>query len=270
MSKHNKKRNTAFIYEVLLREVIKRSIAQEKSQRDAAISLLKEAFKKGTHLRAELDLYTALSQTHSLPERTAEKLINETLKYHLKIDRQKLFAEQSRAIASINKRLSKNVFSNFVPNYKDLATIAQLFSPSLNPKSKVMLEGRLAQKLTEQKSDDGAKRRISGLVVKKFVKRFNDAYGDLLEEQKGMLSKYISSAQEGKLEFNFYLNEEIERLKGVISEGAALEEVLEDATLQEKIQQVADYLENFGDQPTSRAHIVQILKIQSLAKEIQS
>tara|TARA_R110002110_G_scaffold52395_22_gene152579 strand:+ start:511 stop:1323 length:813 start_codon:yes stop_codon:yes gene_type:complete len=270
MSKHNKKRNTAFIYEVLLREVIKHSIAQEKPQRDVAISLLKEAFKKGTHLRAELDLYNALSQTQDLTEKTAEKLIHETLKCHLKIDRQKLFAEQSQAISDINKRLSKNVFSNFVPNYTDLATIGQLFSDNLNPKSKVLLENKLAQHLMEKSANGRTKRPITGLVVKKFVKRFNDTYEELLEEQKQILSKYISSAQEDNLEFNFYLNEEIARLKGVIKKGAVLEEVLQDTMLQEKLKKVASYLEEFNQQPLDRDHITQVLKIQGLAKEIQS
>ena len=48
MSKHNKKRNTAFIYEALVREVVKQSIAKNTKKRNLAISLIKEFFNK-TH-----------------------------------------------------------------------------------------------------------------------------------------------------------------------------------------------------------------------------
>ena len=55
MVKHNKKRNTAFIYEVLIREVVKRSIKNEKKERNNTIAVLKEGFKKGSLLRKELE-----------------------------------------------------------------------------------------------------------------------------------------------------------------------------------------------------------------------
>ena len=60
MAKHNKKRNTAFIYEVLIREIIKQTINQNKEKRNIAIGVIKEIFKKGTVLRQELNLYKAL------------------------------------------------------------------------------------------------------------------------------------------------------------------------------------------------------------------
>ena len=43
MSKHNKKRNTAFIYEALVREVVKQSIAKNKQKRKTKSSRCKVA-----------------------------------------------------------------------------------------------------------------------------------------------------------------------------------------------------------------------------------
>ena len=140
MAKHNKKRNTAFIYEVLVREIIKQSINKNKEKRDIAISLVKESFKKDTEMRKELELYKTLMETNSLNERVAEKLMFEVTKQHRQLDQEKIFKEQSKAISSINKNISKDVFNNFVPNYKSLATIAQIFGQSANPKTKVILE----------------------------------------------------------------------------------------------------------------------------------
>ena len=101
MAKHNKKRNTAFIYEVLLREVVKQSMAKNSEKRNVAITILKESFKKGTQLKKELDLYKALIETKSLPERLAEKLIHETMAQHQQVEQDQLFKEQS-AVISIN------------------------------------------------------------------------------------------------------------------------------------------------------------------------
>ena len=58
--KHNKKRNTAFLYEMLTREVVKSIIKKDLKKRNVTISLIKENFAKNTELRKELDLYKAL------------------------------------------------------------------------------------------------------------------------------------------------------------------------------------------------------------------
>ena len=67
MAKHNKKRNTMFIYETLIREVVKQSVNKNTAKRDIAIGILKEYFKKDTQLRQELDLYRTLLETKGLP-----------------------------------------------------------------------------------------------------------------------------------------------------------------------------------------------------------
>ena len=46
MPKHNKKRNTAFLYETLVREVVKQTITKDFDKRDKAITILKEHFTK--------------------------------------------------------------------------------------------------------------------------------------------------------------------------------------------------------------------------------
>jgi len=271
MAKHNKKRNTAFIYEVLLREVVKQTINKKKKKRDAAISIIKQHFKKNTLLRKELEYYKTLSETKGLNERIAEKLIYETIKQQKQIDKKKLFQEQSHIISIINKQLSKNAFNNFVPNYKNLATIAQMFNDDLTPKTKVLLESKLIQTISTslQKGQKGFP-NVSGLVVKKFINRFNETYTELLSEQKDLLSKYVSSFQDEGVEFKFFINEEIDRLKAIVSDAHQLDTIKEDAVLQQKLNEVAELLTDFNKLPLNKEKILQVLKIQNLAKEIQS
>jgi hypothetical protein len=269
MAKHNKKRNTAFIYEALVREIIKRSINENKEKRNVAINILKESFKKGTELRRELDLYKTLLETKNLNERVAEKLVFEVMKQHNQINNKKLFKEQSLVISKINKQISKTVFNNFVPNYKYLATIAQMFGNIESPKTKVLLETKLIYNLVEKQEKQSQAKNVSGLVVKTFVKRFNETYTDLLEEQKELLSKYVSSFQDDGTEFKFHLNEEIGRLKKALESAHDLEEVKQDSILKEKLDKASNVLSNFNKTPVNKKSILQVMKFQNLAKELQ-
>ena len=151
MSKHNKKRNTAFIYEALVREVVKQSIANNKEKRNLAISLLKEFFNKNTLLYKDLQLYKSILETKDVKE-------------------------QSKIIKKINKQLSPEVFMNYVPTYKYLASIGMFFGDNLNPKQKVLLEEKILENMTlaKNKINIKEKKSVDNLVVKSFVKRFND------------------------------------------------------------------------------------------------
>jgi len=269
MAKHNKKRNTAFIYEVLIREIVKKTINGNKEKRNVVIGTIKEIFKKGTVLRQELDLYKTLLETNDLNERVAEKLVFEVAKRHKQLDKKEIFKEQSNAISTINKQISKNVFNNFVPNYKDLATIAQIFGDSTDPKTKVLLETKIISTLSHRALKEESPQKTSSLVVKTFTKRFNQTYSNLLKEQKALLSQYVSSFQDNGTEFKFYINEEIERLKGVITNSYDLEDIKQDLNLKTKLDEVSNLLNNFNKQPIDKEKILQILKVQDLAKELQ-
>ena len=268
MAKHNKKRNTAFIYEVLLREVVKQSVAKNIEKRNIAITILKESFKKGSQLKKELDLYKILFETKNLPQRLADKLIEESLSQHHQINQDELFKEQSRVISIINKKISKDAFSNFVPNYKSLATISQLFSANLNPKSKIFLEAKVAQDLMGASTARPVTKNVSNLVMRTFTERFNTAHGALLEEQKETLRKFVNSFADNGVEFRFYLNEELARLKEIMEKSYKLAEIREDGTLKPKLDKVKEILEKFHEAPLNRESLIQVLQIQNLAVEL--
>ena len=49
--KHNKKRNTAFVYEALIRELTKSIIKKHKNKQNVIVSIIKEHFSKGSVLK---------------------------------------------------------------------------------------------------------------------------------------------------------------------------------------------------------------------------
>ena len=270
MAKHNKKRNTAFIYEALVREIVKQSVAKDEKKRNAAIKIMKEVFAPKTELRKELDLYKTLMENNSLQENIAEKILIETKVQHSRVNQNQLFKEQSVAISKINKQLSKTVFNNFVPNYKYLATLSQIFNSSEGPKTKVLLEAQVLERLTSSPVKKTETPQVSSLVVKTFTKRFNDSYSTLLESQKQLLSNYISSFADNGLGFNFYLSEEIGRLKDLVANAQTLKESENDQAIKENLFKVHQILSEISKEPINNNTLYKVLQIQQLEKEIVS
>jgi len=272
MSKHNKKRNTAFIYEALVREVVKQSIAKNSQKRNLAISLIKEFFNKNTLLYKDLQLYKSILETKEEKEKIAFKILVEAKNVKSNINKKVLFTEQSKIIKKINKELSPEVFMNYVPTYKYLASIGMFLSDSLNPKQKVLLEEKILEYMTLKENKNNSKKsKVDNLVVKSFVKRFNETYGDsLLKEQKELINNFINSADpERKIEFQLYVDREIERLKDVLKESKTSDEVTKDNRIKNKFDKVINFLDNTHRQKINESFILKIAQIQELVKEIQ-
>ena len=247
--RHNKKRNTAFLYEALIREVTKCILSKDALKKAKIVSIVREHFARGTSLRKELEIFKAVYETD--------------------INKEKVFEEQTALIKKINKSIGSSVFSNFVPNYKSLATICQIFN-NINIREKVLLENRLADLMS---SKDGNKnlKPIDKLVYKTFASKFNEEYSDkLLKEQRGLLNEYIYSFSDGGLAFKVYLNEEIGRLREVVNDSLILEEVAEDEEMVQKTKEVLEIIESFKKEKINTGMIEKVMKIQKLASEIQT
>ena len=67
--KHNKKRNTAFLYEALVKELTKAVVNKDTQKKNALVSMLKENFSVGKILQKELELIKTLSETKTSESR---------------------------------------------------------------------------------------------------------------------------------------------------------------------------------------------------------
>ena len=271
-TRHNKKRNTAFIYEALIRELTKCVVAKDKQRKGIIVSLVKEHFAVGTALRRELDLYKALYETKSLDRPTSEKLLYEVKRSHDFLNREDIFKEQTAIINKINKTLSKNVFANFVPNYKDLATISQILNPDVSVKHRVLLESALIDSLSMSLASEKEEMApLDNLVYKTFVKKFNEQYnGKLLEGQERLLSKYIASFHDDGIELKIFLNEELYRLRSILNDSLKAEALGNNKILRENTTKVLGVLNSYRETEVDDKMIQQVLKIQSLVGELNS
>jgi hypothetical protein len=270
--KHNKKKNSAFLYEALVIELTKAILKKDESSKTQIASLIKESFRFDTSLHQELKLYHSLTKTQNAHPRTAERILSEVLKQREVIDKKRLLSEQNKLVRKIKKMLPEDTFNNFVPNYKSLATIYQIFNQRSTIKTKVLLENQIIKGmiLSEAKDKDQMV-PIDNLVYKTFTKKFNTEYsGELLKEQKELLSKFVSSFVDNGLRLKLYLNEEISRLKKDLKKSLMMEEIISDATMTNKVQAIIESLEEFKNEEPKKEMIQKVIKVQGLIHEIKS
>jgi len=269
-SKHNKKRNTAFLFEALIKELTKAVISKNKTQQKNVSILIREHFKKGGLLDKELTLYKQLYATDAFPKNVAEKLITQVKNDYDKLNETEIFNEQSRLIGKINKFIGAQVYNNFVPNYKTLATISQIFNKSVEPRQKVLLEQELMETITSEKQEKKViVEKTETSVLNSFIRKFNEAYGDkLLTEQKTLLSKFINYSNED-VELKVYLNEEISRLKQCITESLDSELVKSNKEALQKVNTLKQLLESFTVESIDEELIKKVMFIQEFAAEVQ-
>jgi hypothetical protein len=268
-NRHNKKRNIAFVYEVLVKEATVAVLREEKEKKTKIVNLIRKHFNSKSLLYKELMCYRSLYENQNLERGTSEKIAKEAKIAQRLIDPDGLFKQQTDLIKDVNKELSPRVFNNFVPNYKTLATIAQLFSHKLSPKDTVILENQLIDNMTKKREEQQDISTIDATVIKEFVTKFNEKYSDeLLLEQKELLAFYISSFADNSLELKMFLNEEIERLKNKLIEAKSLDEINTDENMGNKTDKIIDKLNSFSSATINDDVLATVMKTQQLVKEI--
>ena len=267
-SKHNKKRNTAFVFEALSREATVAIIKGDHAKKEKVVSIVRKHFTGGSLLKKDLECYRSLYENQNLDEATSKKIVEAVMVAKRLIDPDGLFKQQTEIINDINKDLSPATFNNFVPNYKTLATIAKMFNTN-SPKQSVMLETKIidgmAGVIEEQKME-----AIDSLTYTTFTKKFNDKYNSsLLTEQKELLNHYISSFSHDDLETKIFLNRELGRLKKSLSEAVEVEDIANDPEMIRKTNAVRVRLNALSNETSlNESTLLTVLKTQELVKEI--
>lgn len=267
-NKHNKKRNVAFIYEALTLTITESIINKNDDKKNKAMSILKEFFND-TEIAKEHNIYRSILECKGVAPAVAEKIIVESKRQHDTLDKQKLFSEQTALIKMINKNLDTEVFSTFVPSYKSLATISQMFNIDVSIRDRVLLENKVVEEMVcEEKREEKKLEQIDEIVMNKFLEKFNSKYSEVLSEnQRTLLMKYISSFSDNGLELKAYLNEEIGEIRSKITD-LMEDKKLCDEQMTGSVKKVLTILESHKDNPIDDEMLKDILKFQDLVKEM--
>tara|TARA_Y100000296_G_C5139128_1_gene239954 strand:+ start:204 stop:959 length:756 start_codon:yes stop_codon:yes gene_type:complete len=241
----------------------------DTQRQEVAVRLIKKHFKLGTLLRKDLECHRSLYENQNLDRLTSEKILKEVKLQKRLIDPSGLFKQQSDLIRDVNTELSPAAFNNFVPNYKTLATIAQIFSDKISPKDQVILENAIVNNMRESLVIQQVETPIDNVTYKAFVNKFNSKYeADLLDEQKELLGYYISSFMDNSLQLKMFLNEEVERLKTKLEEARGVDEIKSDKDMLDKTNQVIEKLRSYSKEIISEEVLMTIMRTQALVKEI--
>jgi len=271
-SRHNKKRNTAFLYEVLVQEITKSVLSKNEERKECALEVCKKFFSKTSPLHKEREVYNSLLEINGLEKRVVEKVMTEAKSEYERLDKKEIFNTQTNLIKEINHRLSPQVLNYFVPHYKNLATIAQILNKELPVKERILLEDKF---LGELPSGSAAKEEMEptdNLVYKTFVATYNQKYeSTLLEEQKEIITRHAIAFSDNGISLKVFLNEEIERLKGVLDRCEKMEIFQKDGAMLMKVKEVRTLLESYREIPeVLEEDIIKLLEVQTLAREIES
>ena len=251
-------------------------ISQDNTTKQTVVHIIKEFFAPRTILSKELVLYKTLADTDDLDPVTAEKLVYQVREAHSSLSKKDIYNAQGHLIKKINTQLSTSVYNNFVPNYKSIATLSQLFgsgTETYDIKKGVILEQQIVANLTSKNtaSTETKMKPIDNLVFTTFASKFNDTYSEgLLSEQKELLNRYILSFSDNGIDVKIYLNEEISRLQSELVSALGTKEIQSDTNMQESVNSVLSMIEEFKTTPVNKALVEKVLKIQNVVHEIKT
>jgi pullulanase/glycogen debranching enzyme len=269
--KHNKKRNTAFLYESLVKELTKAVVRQQEAKKKTILGLIKESFSKGSPLNKDLSLYRSiLENKDKMTKDFTDRFLVETKKDYNALDRKSVFNAQTKLISQINQQLGASVFNNFVPNYKDIATVGSWFQDTKsNAKSRLIIETKVKSLLVPSIEQEKEMKHIDNLTYKTFVNKFNDTYKNSLKEnQKSLLTNYITSFSDNGLGLKSFINEELGSLKLQLSQKLSEGKDTIGEERHEKLSKVSVILEDFTKRPLDESMVKKLFFIQDLMGEI--
>jgi len=269
--KFNKKRNTAFLYECLLKELTKAIVREQHDRKETIIKMIKENFKKGSPLKEDLDIYRSILECKKMSNEFATRFLIETKKDFDSLNRKAIFNQQTKLIKQINENLSPDAFANFISNYKDINSLGAYFGSKLKAKSRLLVESRLISLMTNEKQQLREMKHVDNLTYNTFVKKFNQTYSNSLRtEQRDLLTNYIVSFSDNGLGLKAFLNDEISRLKKEVHECTKKQKIMKNGAFLAKTERVLEKLDSYAKVPITETIVKEIFYIQDLVAEVKS
>ena len=279
MIKHNKIKNTAFLYECLTRQIT--SDVLSNNDPSPALAIVKEFFKPTTILGKELVLYKALTSKKLKNEGKINYLVDSVLRERAKLN----YSEMRRAKYNLVKKITekydlKDFFRTRISNYRDIASVYKLFEIQHN--SNPFEETEIRFVVMENLKEKDAPKSNKQSVVEKFAKeskdlrllsykilvdKFNQKYSNLNESQRGLLQAYINNISNTSTLKDF-MAEEIKKLKNEILK---IHPKIDDKVVSIKLKECLNVLKKLNKgNVVNEEQLVTMMRFYSLLDEINA
>ena len=257
------------MFEALVRALTQTVIRENISTATSIKKILREHFSRDTVLSRDLDCYNALLTSRGLDKYTAEKMIFRAKKAREDLGAEEIFKSQSHLIRQMNEALGSDVYNTFVPNYKSLATVAQLFTDTLSIQDRILLEKQIVENMMGHDTAVVSMKPQDDLVISTFQKRFNQRYGALLPEQKEVLRRYVLSFGEEEANFKVYMATTLQKIKEEVEKSLEYPEVSDDTTMVQNTKRLLERIATYDVNCLSAGDILRVVKMQQLVMEYQ-
>jgi hypothetical protein len=277
--KHSKYRNTAILFELLVRQTTSDLLQNRDSK---SVKILKKYFSN-TELGKEYALYSSFNTTPKLTEGKAEMFISTVLDQRKKLDQEKLDRLKYNLIKEIKSNYDiDNFFKAKVDNYKTYASIYTIFeshtNKSFDVKQVLLSKINLLEHITEENIEN---KPISSVMVEEFMKedkeirllaykiiveKFNSKYSKFSERQKNVLKEYINSVSDTEY-LKAYLNKTIKEIK---SELVSIKDSVKDDVTRIRLKETIKLLEPIKpNQSIKDENISNVLQYLELVEELK-
>lgn len=281
MKRSNKKRNSALLYEFLIRHISKCLVEGKQDEAKKAVAISTKYFSKGTPLQAELALFGTVLKTTVKSKESAQKIIDSVVRHGQFMNARLLDEHKSKLIKDINYTFRNESFYDAkIPNYTVYSSLQFLLNDARNKKKmlnivdKVKMEESISDYLLrEQKNETSMKLDPSktNTVYKFMAQKFHKKYeGKLSESQKRMLTQYSVSLISGKTDA---LREAISKEIGKINKSLMNikdESIRKDGDLMKKLHECRKSFENFSSTEVTEAKMLELLQYIKLVDELEN
>lgn len=276
--KNSKYKNTAMLFEMLIRQITNDTIAGKDSP---AVDIVKRYFAK-TELAKELKLYQSLINNKNLSEVKANYVIDNILMLSKRLNRTSIRKNKYNLISEIKKHYNiDSFFKNKIDNYPQYAAAYNLIEsnnsidfidPNIIIENKNTLLEHICSPKEADKNDDifeeymklDTDTRI--LAYRSLLEKFNDKYANLNNKQKLILKEYINNINNVS-NLREFINSNYKNIKTELSK---FSDKVVDKTSSIKLTEVINLLKPLEKTENVRdENIISLLQYYQLIEELK-
>jgi len=272
--KHSKVKNTAILFELLVRQIAADTMENRNSP---AIVLLKKHFKEGTELYKELSLYRTLAEERFTAENQATRFLSAAVQSRKQLNETTLRRAKYNLIRDIKNKL---VFENFInariSNYKLNASIYKLFEYNVadSPAEITRCQSTIIEYVIRKEKEsapinesftkeDPVVRKLASKIV---VDRFNEKYSGLNADQKELLKEYVNSVNNSPALLDKVKNQ----IPVIVENLNTLNSTIPSKVVKIKLQEVTNMVSGMNNIKTIQdKHILTMLRYYELIDQLK-
>jgi hypothetical protein len=276
---HKKKRNGPLAYELLVRQMGRSLVDQDRPGYQRSKEIIQKYFAVGSPMQRERELCEAIKKARGVSELMARRVLGLVKDGYSRLDHKKLEIKKSNLIKEIHTTFGQGFWNKHrVPEYRLLASI-QMFLDGSRPGrtitesiQSVELEESLVKYMGTTPPAAQVQSNIDPLVFSLAAKKFQARYGSTLGPgPKRMLECYMRSLVSGsKKELVEMLGSERKRVLSLMESHKSDPAVKDDPVMKERYETAHSTLRSLDAKSADQGALEEMMLFTALGEELES